>query len=546
MNRAVLIGLILIALIVAGLGYYWYSSGKTGPNNATASRKVLVYAYEDSITGIDPSIEFDTGLVVLGLVYEPLIYYNPLQDKFIPALATSWEANENHTVWTFHLRRDAKFHDGTPVTSQAVKFSIMRALEYYEKTGEGPGYIWEDLVRIETPDNYTVKFIMDKPMRVDFLVSASYGSYIYSPRVLEESGVKSPFDEELLKWFNQGHEDGSGPYMIESYNPESMVKLVKFRDWWGWKIYDINKAPDVLIIKIVTDEVSQENGLLAGQIDIATTVPLQDISKLLKQGFSVLNTTTYHNYVLMFNTRRYPTNITEFRLAVAHAIPWDRVYREALLGYGRIDNSLIPYGFPGHLDNYTYTYNLTLAREYLEKAGLLGKDLRVEIMYEGTYSQESLFAQILKGSLAQLGITVELKPASWDQMAETGPTVWDNPDQAPHMIINDWWPTLPSPYDFLYSLLHSDSKEWNWAGYNNTLFNNLIDKAWDLEGSNYEEAMKLYVKAQNIVYEEAPAIGLWDEIKPYVYNPRHVAISGEAFNPLYMYVLFIGHLEVKG
>ncbi len=542
-----MISIILLIIVIIGViaGYYlWRSS--SGGGVVSEKKTLLVYAYEDSITGIDPSIEFDTGLVVLGFVYEPLLYYDPLEDKFVPALAVSWEANENHTVWTFHLRKNVYFHDGSPLTAEAVKFSIDRSLKYYEKTGEGPGYIWEGLKEVRIIDNYTVQIIMDRPTRVDLLAAASYGSYIVSPKVLEESGINDPLSPDLKQWFDSGHEAGTGPYMIESYNPESEVKLVKYDKWWGWGVIaDKDKAPDILVIKIVLDEVSQENGLRAGQIDIATNVPHSDIESLVREGFKVVNTTTFHNYILMFNTRRYPTNITEFRLAVAHAIPWDRVYREALLGYGRIASGVIPYGFPGHLDNLTYTYNLTLARQLLEKAGLYGKKLKVSIMYEASYGDEERFVSILKSSLAQLGIEVELLPASWDQMAETGPTVWDDPENAPHMIINDWWPTIPSPYDYLYSLLHGESREWNWAGYNNTLFNELIDRAYKLEGSNYEEAMKLYTQAQMIIYRDCPAVALWDEVKPYVYNPEHVSLTEKAFNPLYMYVIFIQYLEVK-
>jgi peptide/nickel transport system substrate-binding protein len=222
------------------------------------------------------------------------------------------------------------------------------------------------------------------------------------------------------------------------------------------------------------------------------------------------------------------------------------VLKQALHGYGRIDNEIVPYGFPGHMGNITYTYNLTLAKQLLEKAGLYGKKLSVEIMYEGTYSSEAAFANIIKGSLAQLGITVVLKPAPWDEMASTGPEVWKHPERAPHMIINDWWPTIPSPYDYLYNLLHSDSEEWNWAGYNNTEFDHLIDAAWSLEGSNYSAAMRLYHDAEMLVYRQAPAINLWDEVQPYLYNPKHVELSEEAFNPLYIYVLFVAHLQVKG
>ncbi len=543
MDKRIMIAALLVVLIAVGFMVYMYT--RQGGGGGAGKPRIVVYAYEDSVTGIDPSLEFDTGLVVLGSVYEPLLYYNPEKNEFKPALAESWEANENHTVWTFHLRRDAVFHDGTPVTAEAVKFSIERALRAYEEEGEGPGYIWEGVKEIRVVDNYTVQFILDKPMRLDLIASASYGAYIYSPKVLEYAGVSDPLDPALRNWFDSGHEAGSGPYKIVYYNPESEIRLEKFKDWWGWKLVDNPDAPDIVVIKIVTDSTAQLNGLKSGAIDIATSVPLGEIEGLVEQGFKVYNMTTYHNYVLMFNTRRYPTNITEFRLAIAHCIPWDRMVKLALKGYGLPASGIVPHYFPGHLDNYTYTYNKTLARQLLEKAGLYGKDLRIEIMVEGSYEQEIMFAEILKGELNSLGIQVDILAKPWDTMAETGPRVWEDPESVPHLMINDWWPTIPSPYDFLYNLLHSNVSEWNWAGYVNKDFENLIDTAWDLEGVDYDRSMQLYTSAQNIIYEEAPAIGLWDEVHPYVYSSR-VVLRDDAMNPLYMYVVFFQYVEVKG
>lgn len=540
MNRNLLIGAILVVVIAVGLLAYYYWNQRPKQN-----LRIVIYAYEDSITGIDPSLEFDTGLVVLGAVYEPLLYYNPEKNEFIPALAESWESSRNGTIWTFHLRKDAKFHDGTPVTAQAVKFSIERTLKAYIEKGEGPGYIWECVKEIRVVDNYTVQFILNRPARLDLIAAASYGAYIYSPKVLEYADVSDPLDPALRNWFDQGHEAGSGPYKITYYNPESEIRLEKFADWWGWKIVNNPYAPDIVIIKIITDSTAQLNGLKSGAIDIATQVPLGEIQNLVKQGFRVRNETTYHNYVLMFNTRRYPTNITEFRLAIAHSIPWDRVIERALKSFGTPGSGIIPHHFPGHLNNYTYTYNKTLARELLEKAGLLGKNVKIEIMVCGSYEEEVAFAEILKGELKDLGIDVEILAKPWDTLVETGPRVWEDPGSAPHLIINDWWPTIPSPYDFLYNLLHSDVKTWNWAGYENEEFEKLIDEAWRLEGVDYDRAMKLYIQAQNIIYREVPAINLWDEMQPYVYSDK-VELRDRALNPLYMFVVFFQYVEVRG
>ncbi len=548
----VVVFLVLAIVVVAVLSivFYYYSLGGTGEDTGGVGKRVVVYAYPDAITGVDPSYEYDTGLVVLGLVYEPLLYYNPLTKEFTPCLAEKWESSSNNTVWTFYLRRDAVFHDGTPVTAEAVKLSILRSKAF---GSEAAGWIWENLVEIRVIDDYTVQFILDKPTRLDLIASSAYGAYIYSPKFLDVIGVSDYSNvsidqltsEEIIKWFNKGNDLGSGPYKIVYYDPENEVRLEKFSDWWGWKLVDNPYAPDVIVIKIVTDPLSQLNGLEAGSIDIASDLPLGEIARLKQSGYNVIEMPTYHNFVLQINTRRFPTNNTLFRKALAHLIPWDRIKDTVLHGYGRIASGIIPYGYPGHLDNLTYSYDLEKARELIRMAGLEGKVKELEIVITVDYEQEENFAQLLKSELAKLGIELKITAVPWEQVVEYGKAVWSDPEKAPHLIINDWWPTYPTPYDYLYNLLSIEVPGWNWAGYNNSLYEELIDKAFKLEGVDYNESLRLYTMAQNIVYDEAPAIGLWDEVKPLATSSR-VHIPEKAINPLYMFVIFFQYVEVRG
>lgn len=528
------------AISIALLLYIWYLQ----PTQRAPALKVVVYSYLDVITGIDPSIEDDTGIVVLGSVYEPLLYYDPVRGEHIPALAESWESNEDGTVWTFRLRRGVIFHDGTPFTAEAVKLSIERARDIYRETGRGSGYIWDSVEEIEIVDDYTVRFKLAYPQRVDMLASAIYAGYIFSPSALEKAGVEDPLDPNLERWFNAGNEAGSGPYLIEFYSPESEVRLRKFEKWWGWTVVNNPDAPDVVIIRIRTDPLDQYNGLLAGEIDIASSVPRANLGDLKARGFQIINVSVFHNYILQLNCRRYPTNVTAFRLAVMHAIPWGELVDVALQGFGRLGAGVLPYNFPGYDGNLRYTYDLDLARKYLEKSGVK-LPVKVEFVYQADYEENAAFAQLLKSRLADLGIDVELKPMAWTAVKEAGKEVWSSPENAPHLIINDWWPTLPSPYDYLYGLFHSESTEWNWAGYSNPVFDELINAAYEAEGRDYGEAMRLYRLAQKMVYEEGAGISLWEEIRPFVVSSR-VEVPEKALNPLYIYVIFFQHVKVRG
>nr|WP_281054473.1 ABC transporter substrate-binding protein [Thermosphaera aggregans] len=224
MSRNLLIVGIIVALIAIGsIALFYLQRPET-------TRKVVVYAYNDRITGIDPSVEDDTGLVVLGSVYEPLLYYDPRSDEFKPALAINWTSNEDGTEWVFKLREGVVFHDGTPFNATAVKISIERARDIYRSTGRGMGYIWDMVSTIEILDPYTVKFVLDYPVRLDLIAAASYAAYIFSPSVIERAGASDILDGKIEEWFNQGNSAGTGPYFIEHYRPDKEVRLKNSRN----------------------------------------------------------------------------------------------------------------------------------------------------------------------------------------------------------------------------------------------------------------------------------------------------------------------------
>ncbi|MBC7123307.1 MAG: ABC transporter substrate-binding protein, partial [Pseudothermotoga sp.] len=103
MRRFLVVSLLVLALMVA------FSQKQT----------MVVYAYGSEMITLDPSTEFSNSIIVLNNVYETLTRY--VDGKLEPLLATEWSANEDGTVWTFKLRKNVKFHDGTELTSEAVK-----------------------------------------------------------------------------------------------------------------------------------------------------------------------------------------------------------------------------------------------------------------------------------------------------------------------------------------------------------------------------------------------------------------------------------------
>ncbi len=518
------------------------------PTTPTTKKKtIVIYASLSEMTGADPSTEFSNSILWMCLVYEPLLWYDPLKDEFIPALAVKWESNEDGTIWTFYLRKGVKFHDGTPLTAEAVKASIERTIAL----GQGAAFIWDPVEKIEVVDDYTIRFYLKYPAALDKIAASAYGAWIFSPKVVEYAGAKNLTDPKVAEWFNAGNDAGTGPYKLVKWDPENEVVLEKNPDWWGWKLKDYPmaspNAPDVFIVKIVKDAVTQERLLLTGDIHIAQYVPLEDVEKLKNNpNLQVVIKPSFQNLLMLINTKKPPLDNVLVRRAIAHAIPYEDIVKIARAGLARVASGPIPYGMWGHFEDLRYEYNLTLAKELLAKAGYPdGIDRTLLLVYTAGDIYEKRTAEVIKASLAKIGIKVEIRPMSWEEQWSLAQSGWENPEAAQDLFIFYWWPTYITPFDFLYNMFHSDSKIFNLCYYENPEFNKLIEEAVTLEASNREKALELYHQAQKILYEDVPAIPLWDSVDV------RVAVKGignldKAINPAYPTVIFAQVLDVSG
>ena len=538
---AVLVVLV-VAIVAASIALIYRPSPPPTP-----VKKVVIYASLSEMTTADPSTEFSNSVLWLPLVYETLLWYDPIKDEFIPGLAVNHTVSPDGLIWTFYLRRNAVFHDGTPVTAQAVKASLDRTITL----GQGAAYILEPVERIEVVDDYTVKFYLKYPAPLDKILSSPYGVYIFSPKVAEYAGAENLTDPKVADWFNKGNDVGSGPYKLVKWDPENEVVLEKFTEWWGWKEpgYPLASpnAPDVFIIKIIKDAVTQERMLRAGQIDIAQYVPPETVEDFEKDpNYVVVKSPSFQNLLLLFNTKKPPLDNPLVRRAIAHAIPYDDIVVAARAGFARVASGVIPYGMWGHFENFRYEYNLTLARQLLAEAGYpTGINKTLILVYTAGDIYEQRTSELIRSSLAQLGITVEIRPMSWEEQWALAQKGWEDPYAAQDLFIFYWWPDVLSPITYLYGMFHSENKVFNLCYYENKEFDDLIMKAYSLEGVDPDKALELYRKAQEILYRDVPAVGLWDMIDFRIARSR-IGNLDKAINPAYPTVIFAQVLDVKG
>lgn len=526
---AIIAVIVVIILIAGGFVGVLYFSG----NNSTAPAKVVTYSYQAVIDGIDPSTEFADGAIVLENTYQSLTFFNSTTGTPEPLLATSWTSSPNGTHWVFTLRQGVQFHDGTQFNASAVVYSVERTL----RINQGAAYIWANVNKVYAVSQYQVAFNLSFPTNLPLVASSGFSAFIISPNI--RSVYSLPSNETLTTWFDAGHEDGTGPYYLSSYDPSTQIVLKEFNNYWGgWNNSQYNEA----IIQIVSNPSTREQMVTAAGSSVVTNyLPYNDIGPLMNNSnVKILNGSSYENLYGMYNTQEYPTNISLVREALSYAWPYQEIVNDSLAGYGTQSVGPIPASMWGHDSALQeYTYNLTKAAALLAEAGFPnGKNFpSILLTYTAGDPIEETSAQLFQYSLSQIGVNLTVKALTTPQKYSLATS---NPATAQNIIMFYWWPTYPTPYDWLSNCFGSYwPPVFNLAYWNNTSFNELINQAYTLEGTNVSQAIQLYYQAQQILMNNTPSAFLFDMQSLYIVSQ---SIQGFSFNPGYQDVVFFYNL----
>src|SRR4051794_2951700 len=235
-----------------------------------ASSQTLRYANQGDLKSLDPySLNESTTHAHLGHVYQGLTARD--RDlKIVPALAESWETPEP-TRWRFHLRKGVKFHNGDPFTADDVVFSAERV--------RAKGSDFQTLVPIDAKvvkiDDYTVDFILTKPNPI--LNSQWDAWYIMDKKWCEDNNVVAPTPvAATTPSYASLHENGTGPFFIESHEPGVKTVFKVNTNWWGKPEHNLKE----IIFTPISNEATRVAALLSGEVDVIEPVPIQDIARV--------------------------------------------------------------------------------------------------------------------------------------------------------------------------------------------------------------------------------------------------------------------------
>src|SRR5499426_597515 len=297
-----------------------------------------------------------------GIITPYMIYY-ALHDAMVkpmpgqpaaPSLAESWSVSKDGLVYEFVLRKGAKFHDGSPVTAEDVKFSFERY------RGSAKNSLKERVVAVETPDPSHVRFRLKAPWPdfVTFYTGASGAGWIVPKKYVEKVG-----DEGFKK-----APVGAGPYRFVSFTPGVELVLEATDSYW-------RKSPSVkrLVFKSVSDVSTRLVMLKRGDVDAAYGLP-GEIGEEVRRtpGLTLRPTPFASTHWLLFADQfdaSSPWHDQRVRLAATHAVDREAINQAESLGFSKITGSIIPTSFEFYWPAPPYAHDPKQAQQLLAEAG---------------------------------------------------------------------------------------------------------------------------------------------------------------------------------
>lgn len=418
-----------------------------------------------------------------------------------PELAESWQIAPDGMSVTFKLRRDAKFHDGAPVTARDVKWSFDRAVS----VGGFPTFQMR-AGSLEKPEQFAV--VDDHTFRINFLrkdkwtmpdLAVPVPVIINSTLAKKHATASDPWAMEWLK----NNEAGGGAYRLESWKPGTETVYVRFDDWKSGPLPKIRRV----IVREVPLAGSRRALLERGDADLALDLPPKDFAELARTGrFAVIGTPVENamTYVGM-NAKHPPFSNVKVRQAVAYAIPREKIFETAVFGRGALLNTPVATNTFGHDPSLSpYKVDSARAKSLLTEAGYPNGFETTLSFNAGFATVNEPVAVLVQEALAQIGIkaTINKIPgANW----RAALLKKDMP-----IFINQFGGWLNYPEYFFLWTYHGMNALFNTSSYQNPAMDRLI------EGARFETDPKKYAE----LVHEFTKIALADVPKVPLFQPN--------------------------
>ncbi len=456
---------------------------------------VLVIGQTAEPKSLDPHVATSLNDFRISVnLYEGLVRFREGTLEPEPALARRWELSDDGRQYTFFLREDVRFHDGTVFDASAVEFNFERLLNEdhpYHHTGPFPlAFFFDKVENVQAIDAYTVVFELAEPF-APLLSNLAYPTgLMVSPAAVRRYGI------------DYGRRPaGTGPFRFVEWQPRRRVLLERNPDYWG----EVAR-PRVLVFRPLIDPMTRVAELMAGGIDIVTELSPDNVSLLRSDPrFRVHEQTGPHLWFLILNTRSGPFSDRRVRQAVNYAIDKRALVENVLQRTATVAAGPVPKAFGWAYDERIepYPHDPERARSLLREAGLGG---RVTVRLLAPTSGSGMLAPVqmaaaIQGDLAEVGLDVRIETYEWNTFLGK---VNQGLDGQADMAEMAWMTNDPDtlPYLALRSAAAPENGGFNSGYYENARVDTLIEQA--RMTTDRDERGRLYRELQRLVREDAP------------------------------------------
>lgn len=450
---------------------------------------------------LDPAdIEDGESVKVLNNICEGLVRFKTGGTEVEPCLAKAWAISTDGLTFTFELRQGVLFHDGTPLTAEAVAWNFRRFLDphhpaRFPNAKFSYGDFYTHIQRIEAPDPHTLVLALSRPDPAFLLNLAIFPAYIISPKSLEAYG------ENL-----QRHPVGTGPFRFIEWLPNERIVLEANADYWNGR-----PALDRLIFKVAPDSAQRLIQLQTGQIHGMDGVDPNDVQIIQRDPNLKLTAAAGLNVAyLAFQCEKPPMNDPRFRRAVARAIDRNALLQSVYRGAAVAAKNPMPPMIAGYNDALpSLEQDVAAARKLMEQVlpqnATRFQPIKLAVMTNPRpYLPNPVrAAELIKEDLKQIGLEIQIVPQEWGaHLAETR--------KGEHELALLGWIGDNGDADNFLAIVNprnaTQGSAINISFYQDAALQQLLDDA--AKEPDPQKRADLYRRAQEILREAMPVVPL--------------------------------------
>jgi oligopeptide transport system substrate-binding protein len=449
------------------------------------------------------------------------------QSKEIPGLADRWDHNADFSVWNFHIRGNAKWSNGDPVTAQDFVFSYQRILTASLAAPYADALFilkgGEDFYRGKTKDfsEVGVKAVDDHNLRFEMVGPTPYfpsallhtAWFPVNPKTILKFGKVTDRDS---KWTDPGNYVGTGPFILKTWRPNDVIEMVRNSNYWDAASVKLN---GINFYAIETDN-TQDRAFRAGQLHKSNTIPLARIPYYRRERPDVVHIDPYEGtYFFRLNVERKPLDNPKVRLALNLALDRAAICRNITRADQKPATGYTPPGMGDYQPLDVIHYDPERARQLLAEAGYPnGKNFpRFNILINTMEAHRTIAEAVQQMWKEELNINVGIENQEWKVYLDSQNNI--NYD----ISRSAWIADFMDPLTFLSMWTKGNGN--NNTHWSSPRYDELLDQA--ARTADPQKRLETLHEAEKVFLSEPPVVLLYWYTLPYLMDP-----SVKNWNPL--------------